>query len=227
MGIGETAMRKLMEGRAPGRPGVAGKVGDLLRVISGGEWCEQQTSLMRGLAFGILDPDGERYRLARLHQRECPACRAYVLSLRGLAAVLPPLALPWSLEPVPEPERVRVRVRVLVPEPVLGRWRGWSRIWCGRGVWRRRCRRDGGRCRRGGRGRERRRWSRGRHRGRPGRRQARGRLRARTERWLRGGRRSAARGGEGEPPATVARCCREHCCLARRACEHGTGRLGG
>ena len=97
MGIGETAMRKLMEGRGPGRPGVAGKVGDLLRVISGGEWCEQQTSLMRGLAFGILDPDGERYRLARLHQRECPACRAYVLSLRGLAAVLPPLALPWGV----------------------------------------------------------------------------------------------------------------------------------
>ncbi len=52
---------------------------------------------MRGLAFGILDPGGERYRLARLHQRECPACRAYVLSLRGLAAVLPPLPLPWGL----------------------------------------------------------------------------------------------------------------------------------
>jgi DNA-directed RNA polymerase specialized sigma24 family protein len=96
MGIGETAMRKLMEGRGPGRPGVAGKVGDLLRAIRGGEWCEQQASLMRGLAFGILDPDGERYRLARIHQRECPACRAYVLSLRGLAAVLPPLALPWG-----------------------------------------------------------------------------------------------------------------------------------
>ncbi len=96
MGIGETAMRKLMEGRGSGRPGVAGKVGDLLRAIRGGEWCEQQASLMRGLAFGLLDPDGERYRLARIHQRECPACRAYVLSLRGLAAVLPPLALPWG-----------------------------------------------------------------------------------------------------------------------------------
>jgi DNA-directed RNA polymerase specialized sigma24 family protein len=97
MGIGETAMRKLMEGRGPERPGVAGKVGELLRTIRGGEWCEQQGSLMRGFAFGILDPDGERYRLARLHQRECPACRAYVLSLRGLAAVLPPLALPWGI----------------------------------------------------------------------------------------------------------------------------------
>ncbi len=93
MGISEARMTKLMEGRGPGSPGVAGKVGVLLEAISGGEWCEQQGSLMRGFAFGILDPRGERYRLARLHQRECPACRAYILSLRGLAAVLPPL--PW------------------------------------------------------------------------------------------------------------------------------------
>jgi DNA-directed RNA polymerase specialized sigma24 family protein len=97
MGISEARMGKLMEGRGPDRPGVAGKVGELLEAIRGGEWCEQQGSLMRGLAFGILDPGGERYRLARLHQRECPACRAYVLSLRGLAAVLPPLPLPWGL----------------------------------------------------------------------------------------------------------------------------------
>ena len=97
MGLSEARMGKLMEGRGPGRPGVAGKVGELLEAIRGGEWCEQQGSAMRGLAFGILDPGGERYRLARLHQRECPACRAYVLSLRGLAAVLPPLPLPWGL----------------------------------------------------------------------------------------------------------------------------------
>ncbi len=97
MGISEARMTKLMEGRGPQSPGVAGKVGELLEAISGGEWCEQQGSLMRGFAFGILDPRGERYRLARLHQRECPACRAYILSLRGLAAVLPPLPLPWWL----------------------------------------------------------------------------------------------------------------------------------
>ncbi|HWX46124.1 MAG TPA: hypothetical protein VNY52_12485, partial [Solirubrobacteraceae bacterium] len=97
MGISAARMGKLMEGAGPGRPGVAGKVGQLLEAIRGGEWCEQQSSLMRGFAFGILDPRGERYRLARLHQRECPACRAYILSLRGLAAVLPPLPLPWGL----------------------------------------------------------------------------------------------------------------------------------
>src|SRR5438552_2117706 len=49
-----------------------------------------QGSLMRGLAYGILDPAGERHRLALIHTSACPACRAYVASLRGLAALLPP-----------------------------------------------------------------------------------------------------------------------------------------
>ena len=89
MGVSEARMRKLMEGRGPGRPGVAGKVGALVETIRGGRWCEEQGSLMRGLAYGILDPEGERYRLALIHRSECPACRAYVVSLRGLAALLP------------------------------------------------------------------------------------------------------------------------------------------
>jgi DNA-directed RNA polymerase specialized sigma24 family protein len=97
LGISEARMRKLMEGDAGKGPGVAGKVGEVLDAIRGERWCEQQSSLMRALAFGILDPEGERFRLAQLHRRECPACRAYVLSLRGLASVLPPVALPWGL----------------------------------------------------------------------------------------------------------------------------------
>ncbi len=44
---------------------------------------------MRGLAYGILDPERRALPLALMHRDECPACRAYVLSLRGLAAVLP------------------------------------------------------------------------------------------------------------------------------------------
>jgi RNA polymerase sigma factor (sigma-70 family) len=91
MGVSEARMRKLMEGRGPGSPGVAGKVGALVETIRAGGWCEEQGSLMRGFAYGILDPQGERYRLALIHRSECPACRAYVLSLRGLAAVLPPI----------------------------------------------------------------------------------------------------------------------------------------
>jgi hypothetical protein len=93
LGISEARMRKLMEGAGPARPGVAGKVGELLDTVRGGGWCEQQSSLMRAYAFGILDPDGERYALAVAHTRECPACRAHVASLRGLASVLPPLPL--------------------------------------------------------------------------------------------------------------------------------------
>jgi DNA-directed RNA polymerase specialized sigma24 family protein len=97
MGIGENRMRKLMEGHGPGHPGVAGKVGALVEAIRDGEWCEEQGSLMRALAFGVLDPDGERHRLALMHCSECPACRAYVVSLRGLAAALPPVFLPGGL----------------------------------------------------------------------------------------------------------------------------------
>jgi DNA-directed RNA polymerase specialized sigma24 family protein len=98
IGISDSRMRKLMEGAGPGRPGVAGKVGELIETIRGGGWCEEQGSLMRGLAFGILDPEGERYQLALAHRSECPACRAYILSLRGLAAVLPvPMFLPGVL----------------------------------------------------------------------------------------------------------------------------------
>ncbi len=91
MGVSQARMRKLMEGRGSGSPGVAGKVGALVETIVAGRWCEEQGSLMRGFAYGILDPSGERHELAELHYGECPACRAYVLSLRGLAAALPPL----------------------------------------------------------------------------------------------------------------------------------------
>jgi DNA-directed RNA polymerase specialized sigma24 family protein len=97
MGVSEARMRKLMEGSGIGRPGVAGKVGALVETIRDGGWCEEQGSLMRALAYGVLDPDGERYRLALLHSGDCPSCRAYVTSLRGLAATLPPVFLPWGL----------------------------------------------------------------------------------------------------------------------------------
>jgi RNA polymerase sigma factor (sigma-70 family) len=98
MGISESRMRKLMEGSGSASPGVAGKVGALLGTIKDGGWCEQQSSLMRAFAFGVLDPEGERHALAMTHCRECPACRAHVASLRGLAAVLPlPLFSPLAL----------------------------------------------------------------------------------------------------------------------------------
>ena len=83
-----------MDGRGRSRPGVAAKLGELASVVGEGRWCEQQASLMRGFAYGVLEPGGERYSLARLHTSQCPACRAYVASLRGLAAAFPPQLLP-------------------------------------------------------------------------------------------------------------------------------------
>ncbi|HXN37927.1 MAG TPA: sigma-70 family RNA polymerase sigma factor, partial [Solirubrobacteraceae bacterium] len=97
MGVSESRMRKLMDGAGAGEQGVAGKVGALVATISDGRWCDDQGSLMRALAYGILDPDGQRHQLALAHHDDCPACRAYVRSLRGLAVVLPPVFLPWGL----------------------------------------------------------------------------------------------------------------------------------
>ncbi len=97
MGISEMRMRKLMEGRGPGHAGVSQKVGALVETISAGEFCGEQESLLRALAFGMLDPAGERHRLALDHLKGCPACRRRVASLRGLAATLPPvLTLPGA-----------------------------------------------------------------------------------------------------------------------------------
>jgi RNA polymerase sigma factor (sigma-70 family) len=96
IGISERRMQKLMEGSGGTATGVAGKVGELLATIQAGGWCEQQSSLIRAYAFGILDRDGERHALAVAHTRECPACRAHVAALRGLASVLPPLPLAFA-----------------------------------------------------------------------------------------------------------------------------------
>ncbi|HEX5307705.1 MAG TPA: sigma-70 family RNA polymerase sigma factor [Solirubrobacteraceae bacterium] len=113
MGISERRMRKLMEGAGGGALGVAGKVGELLDTIQAGGWCEQQASLIRAYAFGILDPDGERHALAVAHTRQCPACRAQVAALRGLASVLPPLPLAFVLGAGRAPRAERPRLRGL------------------------------------------------------------------------------------------------------------------
>lgn len=97
MGISLRRMQRLMEGRGPGSPGVAAKVAALTDSIARGRFCKEHASLMRAFAFGVLDPEGERHRVALAHRRSCPACRAYVLSLRGLSAALPPIFLPGML----------------------------------------------------------------------------------------------------------------------------------
>lgn len=116
IGISPKRMRKLMDG-SRGRPGVARRFGQLLDEVRVHGWCERQGSLMRAYALGLHDPEGERHRLAQAHLRECPACRAFVACLRGLAVVLPPLALPPA-GPAPKAPHPRHRPR---PRPARAR----------------------------------------------------------------------------------------------------------
>ena len=86
LGVSPQRMEKLMDGASK-------KVGGLVEDIEAGTWCASRGSLMKAYAFGLLDPDGERWALADEHLRECSGCRAYVRSLRGISAVVPPVGL--------------------------------------------------------------------------------------------------------------------------------------
>ena len=65
------------------------KTRPLLQSLSDGTFCEEQRSLMTAYACGVLDPEGERYAIARRHLLECPGCAALVRAQRGLRALIP------------------------------------------------------------------------------------------------------------------------------------------
>jgi len=69
------------------------KLGGMLEAINRGDWCQDQRSLIKAYAFGLHDEGGERHALAVAHVMECPACAAYVRSLRGLTVVVPAPAM--------------------------------------------------------------------------------------------------------------------------------------
>jgi DNA-directed RNA polymerase specialized sigma24 family protein len=73
---------------------VSKKVGGFVRHIEAGAWCDSRRSLMNAYAFGVLDRNGDRYRLASEHLKDCPACRRNVRVAQGLAAIVPPVWLP-------------------------------------------------------------------------------------------------------------------------------------
>lgn len=72
---------------------VSREMSGLVGELSGGEWCDSRRSLIGAYALGLLDVEGERYRLAADHLEDCAACRRRVLSMRGLAGVVPPVAV--------------------------------------------------------------------------------------------------------------------------------------
>jgi len=94
LGLSDSRMQKLMDV-------VSKKVGVFVGEIQSGGWCESRSSLMAAYALGVLDPEGERHRLAVAHLKTCSGCRAYVLRTRGIAAVVPPILLPWAVIKLP------------------------------------------------------------------------------------------------------------------------------
>jgi RNA polymerase sigma factor (sigma-70 family) len=89
MGLSPGRMKKVMDE-------VSRTVARFTAEIRAGERCAVGASRTKAYALGLLDPEGERYRAARAHLDECPACRADVLRLRGLAAIATPALLPWA-----------------------------------------------------------------------------------------------------------------------------------
>lgn len=94
IGVSPSRMEKLMDK-------VSKVVRSLTSEIEAGAWCESQKSLMTAYAVNVLDPEGERYKLAVVHLNDCSGCRAYVRRLRGIAGVVPPIMLPFGLLGVP------------------------------------------------------------------------------------------------------------------------------
>jgi|1186.fasta_scaffold01717_2 DNA-directed RNA polymerase specialized sigma24 family protein len=73
---------------------VSKKVGAFVRDIEAGAWCDARRSLINAYAFGVLDKEGSRHRQAVEHLEGCSPCRRYVRAAQGLAAIVPPVALP-------------------------------------------------------------------------------------------------------------------------------------
>ena len=69
------------------------KTAGLLSAIEDGTWCESERSLMVAFAAGVLDPDGERYKVALEHVSTCPGCAAFVRRQRNVYMLLPAPAL--------------------------------------------------------------------------------------------------------------------------------------
>lgn len=89
LGVSRKRIEKIMDGASR-------KLAQLTTDIDG-DWCEQRRPLMTAFSLGILAKDGARYESAVDHLRDCSGCRRFVMTSRGLAAVIPPVGLPLLL----------------------------------------------------------------------------------------------------------------------------------
>jgi DNA-directed RNA polymerase specialized sigma24 family protein len=85
----EARMQKLMDGATK-------KIGLIVASISArGCGDDEWSRLMRDYALGLLGEEDRDYRRASEHIENCTSCRRYVMGLRGLAAIVPPVGLPF------------------------------------------------------------------------------------------------------------------------------------
>ncbi|HEV3071834.1 MAG TPA: sigma-70 family RNA polymerase sigma factor [Solirubrobacteraceae bacterium] len=85
LGISPRRMEKIMDGATL-------KIGAVVASItSRGCGDSEWTRMMRDYALGLLAEDHRDYARAQAHIESCDACRRYVLGLRGIAAITPPL----------------------------------------------------------------------------------------------------------------------------------------
>jgi DNA-directed RNA polymerase specialized sigma24 family protein len=85
----EARMQKLMDGATK-------KIGAIVASISArGCGDDEWARLLRAYALGLLAEGDRDYRRASEHIEQCTACHRYVMGLRGLAAIVPPVGLPF------------------------------------------------------------------------------------------------------------------------------------
>jgi DNA-directed RNA polymerase specialized sigma24 family protein len=84
----EERMQKLMDGATRKIGGIVESIN--ARGCGGDEWAR----MMRSYALGTLAEGDRDYQRAEEHIEGCAACRRYVMGLRGLAAVIPPIGVP-------------------------------------------------------------------------------------------------------------------------------------
>ena len=84
----EERMQKLMDRAMRKIGGIVAGID--ARGCGGDEWA----CMLRAYALGLLGEDERDYRRASEHIEDCASCRRYVMGLRGLAAIVPPVGLP-------------------------------------------------------------------------------------------------------------------------------------
>jgi DNA-directed RNA polymerase specialized sigma24 family protein len=93
LGLSERALKKVMDSANKKLAGIVTMVQP--RGCGDDEWARA----LRAYALAAMDPDSRDRQRIELHIQDCRVCKRYVVGLRGLAVVFPPI-LPFAHDPV-------------------------------------------------------------------------------------------------------------------------------